>query len=570
MKSTISAARYTPIFLAASLAVAYAVSAGWGAMMSESTPLPGWLANRPIAVGFHVVAAIVAAIAIMLPRRHLGPAARCTVVLALLVSLIVVPRLYTFFEAFERDLMVYMTAASRILDGESLYAQVWDHKPPAVHWTYAAAAGLLGPTPAAIAFLGIAAALVTLAGCFRAGALIGGRTGGLAAGLIWTLASGDLILQANQPNVEVFINACLVWAFALLPTRPAEGHSLGRRIAIGALFFLASLYKPIVLPAAALLLGLQGMFCLRADSNRLNLLWVNVLVPGGVILLGWTLVVAGFVMSGRLPDFIEAVFTYNQAYAGSLSTNLALGFKALLLPAFLPYFLMALAAGVILWLRRRSLRPILLLGTVAYLVGAWMALALPGNFFEHYYQLLLPPIAVVAGGAIGLVRRRQMLVALMWASVAPLLFVRALQADLDLDAIPIAKYGRHGVESIESRQMAPWLNAQLGRDQRLFHWGAEPGVYFWARRPVPTKFSYAYPLASPAAQNTGLAAKFTDETLRQLNAMPPDLIVANRDWIERLDHPVKDWIRRNYEPIQGPPDMRTFLFYRPIARRSAP
>jgi hypothetical protein len=189
-------------------------------MMDESSSLPGWLANRHAAVALQVVAAIAGAIAIMRPPRLLGRAAACSVVLALILTLIFVPRLYTFFEAFERDLMVYMTTASRVLEGQSLYAQIWDHKPPAIHWTYTAAAWLLGPTPAAIHFLGIVAALITLAGCFRAGEMIGGSTGGFAAALIWALASGDLILQANQPNVEVFINACMIWAFVLLPIRP--------------------------------------------------------------------------------------------------------------------------------------------------------------------------------------------------------------------------------------------------------------------------------------------------------------------------------------------------------------
>jgi len=70
--------------------------------------------------------------------------------------------------------------------------------------------------------------------------------------VFWTLVCGDVWLQANQPNAEVFINACVVWAFALL-VRAGGRPRLWRALAIGGLFALASLYKPIAIAPAALL-----------------------------------------------------------------------------------------------------------------------------------------------------------------------------------------------------------------------------------------------------------------------------------------------------------------------------
>ena len=42
--------------------------------------------------------------------------------------------------------MVYTTVADGMLDGRTLYQSIWDHKPPAIHVTYAAAVALFGAT----------------------------------------------------------------------------------------------------------------------------------------------------------------------------------------------------------------------------------------------------------------------------------------------------------------------------------------------------------------------------------------------------------------------------------------
>ena len=74
---------------------------------------------------------------------------------------------------------------------------------------------------------------------------------GLWAAAFWALISGDMYLQANQPNTEVFQNLCLVWAFALLLRMPGGRVALGRAATIAALFALASLYKHVALVTAA-------------------------------------------------------------------------------------------------------------------------------------------------------------------------------------------------------------------------------------------------------------------------------------------------------------------------------
>jgi 4-amino-4-deoxy-L-arabinose transferase-like glycosyltransferase len=136
--------------------------------------------------------------------------------LAILISfcvLIALARLHTYNEPFERDLMTYAVMAHEMLAGRELYSDLWDQKPPGPSLTYAVAELITGYGPNSIYLLNVVATIITLFGVYFAGtALAGGkRSGGLWAAACWAMISGEPMLQANQPNIEVFINACLIW-----------------------------------------------------------------------------------------------------------------------------------------------------------------------------------------------------------------------------------------------------------------------------------------------------------------------------------------------------------------------
>src|SRR5437868_1023590 len=67
-----------------------------------------------------------------------------TVVLLLLASSIALARLHTWDEPMERDLTTYAVIGHQLLRGRSLYSDLWDHKPPAIHISYAFADYLFG------------------------------------------------------------------------------------------------------------------------------------------------------------------------------------------------------------------------------------------------------------------------------------------------------------------------------------------------------------------------------------------------------------------------------------------
>src|SRR5438309_10446571 len=129
-------------------------------------------------------------------------------------GLIFFARLHTYGEPLERDLTTYAVIGHEMLGGKTLYADLWDHKPPAIYVTYAAAELVAGYGRDSIFLLNISAAFATLlACCFAGSAAGGGRLGVLIAAGLWALVSGDRTIQGNQPNTEVLLSVLLTSGF---------------------------------------------------------------------------------------------------------------------------------------------------------------------------------------------------------------------------------------------------------------------------------------------------------------------------------------------------------------------
>ena len=155
-----------------------------------------------------------------------------------------------------------------MLNGKTLYTQMWDHKPPGIHITYAAAELIAGYGRNSIFLMNLAAALATLIAVYLAGSAAGaGQFGSLTAAALWALISGDINVEGNQPNTEVFLNAFLTAAFAVFVRTQKPGLGLWRAIFAGLLLTAASLYKHVVV-VPAFFLACAHIACAPAAWQR--------------------------------------------------------------------------------------------------------------------------------------------------------------------------------------------------------------------------------------------------------------------------------------------------------------
>jgi hypothetical protein len=494
---------------------------------------------------------------------------RAALALVGMMLFVFIYRLVSYGEAYERDLMVYITIADRLLDGIPLYSTLWDHKPPAIHLTYAAFVALFGATPLAIFSLGYAAFALTLVGCYEIGKSLGGRLTGTLSALTWSLISGDVFLQANQPNVEVFINLCWVWGIVLLLRSSPEKVEWPRFFLIGLLFFMSTLYKtvafvvPVFIIATYLIASVAKEDAQQPFRYCLRCRLINSFTAGSVAGAAWIVVFLVFWLMGSEVEFQEAVFDYNRSYAGNIVVNLFRSLDPRIHPyagiPYIPLLIISISFAIYSSLIKKRSHGFLFL---AYFIGAWIALALPGKFFPHYYQLILPPVAIGVGWFGGRIWSDASLGTLRMSFIA--LFVLPLtmllyQMAIPVKQLPIAKYGEHGYQSLETKQMANWINEHFNADSAIYHWGAEPGVYFWAHRKSPIGFVYNYPLT----RDSLISGRYTDHALADLKRVKPDLVVANVSQFSKVNHKIEKWLQENYVEIQGPNGIEHFQFLVP-------
>jgi 4-amino-4-deoxy-L-arabinose transferase-like glycosyltransferase len=494
-------------------------------------------------------------------------------VLTVCFAAIAAVRLHTFNEPLERDLAGYMVIGNELLHGKRLYSEIWDQKPPAIHYAYASAIAAVGYGPQAVYLLGLLTSGITLVGVYVVGREIGGdRLSGILAAVIFSVVCSDLGLEANQPNVEVFMNACTIWFLALL----FIGRRIGARwrwgLILGVVAAAGTLFKQVTAPLF-FLMGF-GFFLLPApsDDEGPRRQWGQALSAALVVTGAWLAVCFWYWAQGDWQQFYGAVVLYNRFYAGNLVASLFNGLRFdHLFPAALRFCWPLVATGMF-WLAtamldRRSREALVMAGAG---LGTWLAVSLPAHYFPHYYQLWLPLLAVVA--ALGLARmwtlanglRGSRRTVLRIAAVASGIAVFGLVAEHQLPGLrtpagfwPLAKYKVEGRLFCEIPSDAKWIDTFLGSQETFFEWGLDPGLYYYSRRRPMATLAYCHPLLSGPLVNV-----LEEVTLKQLQAGEPRLIVISKPLLGLgLRSPSLAWIRANYQVVESAPESDYFGFF---------
>lgn len=337
----------------------------------------------------------------MIDRRYICFSGKWLVILSLILmsAAIVVCRLHTYNEPQERDLTTYAVIAHEMFAGRRLYSDMWDHKPPAIHLTFALAESLVGYGPQSIYLLNVTGGIIGLFGVYAAAAVVFGPRCGLLAALFWTIFSGDLDTYANQPNTELFINCLSIWTFVLLLRATKQNLAIKQFLLVGILTALASMYKHIAFMLTAGMWVPSAIYrlCKRISGPKRLLVEAAIMLLCGA--LAWLGLVAYYWLTGTFVDFRIAVFDYNKFYAGDMVHNVLRPFidcldcltKFFWLPQTLP-LLITSVIGCIYGLCVRQRFPWLL--WIGYAAGVFIAVGSPGRYWMHYFQLWIPVLCV--------------------------------------------------------------------------------------------------------------------------------------------------------------------------------
>jgi hypothetical protein len=485
-----------------------------------------------------------------------------------MICVIILARLHTYYEPFERDLTNYSMISHELLNGRRLYADVWDQKPPGIFVAYAIAEKLAGHGPGQIFLMNIAAAIVTLCAVYKAGSSGGaGRMGGLWAAMFWTLICSDLYLQANQPNTEVFINAFVAMAFAVLLGSVETGLGWRKALIVGLLLAAGSLFKHAIVIVPFFFCAVYVVLQWRDKKQRIAALKDLAIIVGTGCAV-WLALFGYFAIRGSFGAFYKAVFVFNSYYAENPFANLVAGFKPLaLFPDFywraIP-LLVALIAALVIGITTGIRRPSYLL--LAYWMGTQITLALfgegqvtlaiggvrprVGHGYPHYYQLLLPSLCIGAGWLIPFSARLHAKIP-RWAPTTLGIFLGVLMASLELPSFRWSaddwSRTKYGDVFVEEDQVGKFLGRALAPNETFYVWGAESNLYYAADRRPPSGgvFTFYAMLAGP------MVTELTNRTLADLQRTPPDLLVIYKPSYNQTqnEHPVIKWVASRYDPV---------------------
>jgi len=475
-------------------------------------------------------------------------------------------------EPLDCDEAAYAYIGHRILQGDVMYRDLTENKPPLGYWLYTMAVAIGGYNELAIRVMPIPFILGTIGLVWWIALRLGGPgSASLAAGL-FVLLSTDPYLFGNGANMEHFINFFAVAALALFIKgwdRTDRRYLCASGVCLGA----ATLIKQVaIVPALVFTVALLMARPDRDDRPRRRL------TQGLADILAFSLGLATIVaiaatiliVSGAGQSAFEDIFRYGRALTtdtlpeANAPSSLVRWITGNADPkGRLPWpfgttdYLVWWGTGSWpLWLASVPALVYLLLSSKAtaerrlvafWTISAWAQVTLPGLYWQHYY--LLPIAGVAIGVAVCLtdavgaygqwlwpadgarpLRRR-----LLFGLSSTVVLTVAIGATL---WIQVRSYLLVAPEELTSRYKGgrQWvvlraIGRELGRrttsldNPHLYVWGWQSPLNFYARLDSPTRhFFVDNLLRDQADRNHPLIQPRIDEIMVDLNRRPPKLI----------------------------------------------
>lgn len=501
-------------------------------------------------------------------------------------------------EPLDCDEAAYAYIGRELAEGRVMYRDLTENKPPLGYWLYATAVAVGGANEMTIRLLVVPFVLASLVLVHRIARTLAGPLAGLLAAVAFALMSTDPRLFGNGSNFEHFINFFTLVALAsgvraLRPQPEAEGEPERRRaswvwwLLAGLAVGLAALVKQV----AMLTLAALGWIAWRGEPRRG---WGGLAALGMGVVTPMALALIVLAAQGALEDARADILEYGRMLAndvpaepgqppgwvrwltGNSEPNKMWSDNGLPWP-FGPstyhtwwgggsWPLWALSGPAWVWVamaRRRSpdasARHLVALATLT----AWAQVVAPGLYWQHYYLLVVPCVAVVVGVLGGdswrLLRRgttwfSRLAAALSLAVCGVALAATGFILTRDYLLVPpaqvTARY-KGGNQWIVLRDLGREWGERLRRAgierPTLYNFGWQSPLFIYGDMDCPTRHFFADPVFKTfAPKGDPRVADRVARTLADLEANPPDLVVLG--YVEGFPA-LRPWLAANYLPV---------------------
>lgn len=447
-----------------------------------------------------------------------------------IAAFVVLVRLPSFPPSvIDSDESMFILMGRELLHGNVPYVGIFDIKPFGLPAAFALAFGIAGQTVFAARLLGTVCVIATALLLRRTALVIGMQAGPATAVAILFSAFGTQ-MHGLATTAEVVLGP-LTTAGVLLAfrgryqTRPIQQWRTV--IGMGACFGLAIWVKYLPAISASIAFAALNLWWLATGRARFVRVCGFAACFAVACALPTALTGVFYALSGHWSQFADANFGYMVKYTGEGAP--LHGIRLIAQKAVVELWpLLGLAvAGLVLALRSRDLHRTGPVGAALWLLAELFAVIIQMHFFEHYFLLTLPPLALLAGFAFQhlvsnwvqptIRNKAAPAIALCIALVPMMATAQGLSRDwLNLDQPDAA------------RRIAAMIRDD--REPRPTAWVMSNGpliIYLEAQLPLPTRFAFAGHLTgngwfSPTDQMA--------EVQRILDSHPTFLVLDRRSW----------------------------------------
>ncbi|HUT35642.1 MAG TPA: glycosyltransferase family 39 protein [Planctomycetota bacterium] len=446
-------------------------------------------------------------------------------------------RVPTFRLPLDQDGSVFATVATTWADGGLPYRDAWDHKPPLTYLVYRGLF-LFGPAtgPGVNFTLRVGSALCDAAAAvllFLLARRFFGFRAGVGAGLVYTVFAGMPILQLEAFQPERLAVLCTV-AGVLAAVAYADCRRYSLAALSGLLFGFGLIAKQIVAPVGVLVWAWLTWDAFRAEGRAAvrRVVIHSVLLAVGAV-LPWGLCVAYFAAHGAFGEFWECTWRFNLFYAeehrkGSLLAGAVTAARTMVFDH--GFLWLSALGGMAVALARPALRRwgVLLVGWV---LVAFLALILPGQFAYYYYVPTVAPLAIAAGVALGGLWRaaRTSPAAAVGAALAALALLAPLGLAAKRSHAVLVGHVRPDQTNVVVADVARYVRSKTNEGARIYMRGGRPQVYVLAGRRNICPFLYDFYYGLPPDKAYHYQPHKLEAILEALDRwQPPFIVVTTR------------------------------------------
>jgi hypothetical protein len=438
----------------------------------------------------------------------------------------------------ERDEGEYAYAGQLLLHGIPPYREAFNMKFPGVYAAYAMLMSVFGQSIAGIHLGLLLCNAATIVLVFLLGRRLFGSAAGAAASAAYALLSLGTGVYGTQAHATHFV-VLPALAASLLLLYAMDTGGFSALACSGLLFGVAVLMKQ-----HGALLAAAGVMYLIWEQPKSALRNVAIFCAGASIPLALTAVALW--IAGVFGRFWFWTFTYAREYVleTSLSTGInyfSASFSHVVGPNLLIWILAA-SGMLLVWWKKENRAAARFATTL--LVFSFLAVC-PGLYFrEHYFVLMLPAIALLAGAGFAWLQG-SLGNALAIGLYAAVLFLPVhQQSDFFFHLSPLEACRRmYLIEPFpEAVQVAEYVRAHTPDGARIAVMGSEPEIYFYANRRGVSGHIYMYGMMEPQPY----ALTMQNEMIHDIESARPEYIVLSTvvgTWLIRPEssHRIFEW-----------------------------